>query len=210
MISAIVLLYRGSKPSQDALRRVVEELMSLNCCTEIIDVKHVDEDDIVKGVIGTISDGETNGSKQKDKRYTIEFTVGTSKLLTVKLLKEYLHLTLKDAKDIVDVGRITTDKILPIELLTALFDNDVAFINAPKEYLIEYSIYLLNKKFSGNTGMFNIVKYLQEYESGERSDLHRAIHAAVDIIYEYRTSISEDRLKDGLYNMIQAWKQRIV
>lgn len=206
MISAVVILYHGAKPSQDAMRRVVEELASLNCCNEVIDVKHLDECEIAKAIVGKASEVPEN--LDKTPSFVVEFITGDAKIQTVKALKEYLGITLKEAKDAVDTGHITLHSTMPIELLTTLFDNGVIFTKAPEEYLIENAIYLLNKRFSGNDGLFSLVKYLQEYEAGERSSIHRAVHEAVDLLYQNKDSMSARRLNSGLYDMIRAWKKR--
>ena len=205
MISAIVMVYRGSKPSEDALRRVVEQLTALNCCSEIIDVKHLEEEDIAKAIVNA---GSSANHQEKRPNVVIEFTSGDNRLETVKLLKNYFGISLKEAKDAVDAGHIAVYDDLPIEILTALFDNGVIFTKAPDVYLIENAIYLLNKLFVGNDGLFNLVKYLQEYRNGTRSKMHSAVHAAVDLLYKNKDSIAKSRLNSGLYNVIRAWKER--
>lgn len=68
-------------------------LFSLSMAAENLYTANLDDDD-----------NNTEAVKAQDSYSVVLASVGESKLVTVKMIKETLEITLKEAKDIVDLG----------------------------------------------------------------------------------------------------------
>lgn len=207
MMNAIVITYEGYKPSTSDIRSMVEQFMTSNCCDRVISVKHLDDDEIAKAVVMVA----TSECHENHSQYSLEFTFAGSvidKVAIAQAFTAFAGIRLKDAKDAIDTGHIILSKELDSKTLNILFSNGLVLTKAPDRLMVESAIYVLNSMFRDNSGMFSLIKYLQEYDNGERTNIHHAVKAAVDVIYDHMNTIKPSTLNKGLYNMIKAWKHR--
>lgn len=202
MVNALVIYYNGVKPTKEQIVRLgtLLENPAFQFCDNVSQISHVDSESMSKLIIQkTVSTDDVTENKKEN--IILSISEPPSKLHLIKAIKEYLHLGLKEAKDMVDALTIKVDSNTNIsDFVRIVLENGSVITSGPKEYVIQQALYLLN---SYAENQWDFVQKLEKIHNGADDNVSRAIKNAIEIMRSCEGQKYMSELKRDIRVLIQ-------
>lgn len=180
--NAIVILYKGSKPEEEAIRKIASAIAKSGCSEEVIDITHFDNQDITNAIVATkVLGGKTKKTSDDNITIVINPTDNTNKLhLTANNLARILGISVNDAMAMVKSHNICVPKTIDPEVITSIlcsYENTI--VDAPSAYAISQAEYVM-RSFNGR--FWDLVNIISQTRKGVQTKETIAIKNAIEIL----------------------------
>lgn len=180
--NAIVILYKGSKPEEETIRKIASVIAKSGCSEEVIDITHFTNQDITNAIVATkVLAGKTKKVSDDNVTIVINPTDNENNLhLTANNLARILGISVDDAMVMVKSHNIFVPKTIdPCIITNILCSYENTIVDAPSAYAISQAEYVM-RSFNGR--FWDLVNIVNQARKGVQTKETIAIKNAIEIL----------------------------
>lgn len=202
--NAIVILYKGSKPEAETIRKIASVIAKSGCSEEVIDMTHFTNQDIANAIVATkVLAGKTKKVSDDNVTIVINPTDNENNLhLTANNLARILGISVDDAMVMVKSHNIFVPKTIDPDVITSIlcsYENTI--VDAPSAYAISQAEYVM-RSFSGR--FWDLVNIVNQARKGVQTKETIAIKNAIEILQSPEAVGALNRLDPVIIRLIRS------
>lgn len=202
--NAIVILYKGSKPEAETIRKIASVIAKSGCSEEVIDMTHFTNQDITNAIVATkVLAGKTKKASDDNVTIVINPTDNDNNLhLTANNLARLLGISVDDAMVMVKSHNICVPKTIDPNIITNIlcsYENTI--VDAPSAYAISQAEYVM-QSFNGR--FWDLVNIINQARKGVQTKETVAIKNAIEILQSPGAAIALNKLDPVIIRLIRS------
>jgi len=180
--NAIVILYKGSKPEEETIRKIASAIAKSGCSEEVIDITHFNNQDITNAIVATkVLAGKNKKASDDNITIVINPTDNNNNLcLTANNLARVLGISVDDAMVMVKSHNVFVPRTIDPDIITNIlcsYENKI--VDAPSAYAISQAGYVM-RSFNGR--FWDLVSIISQAKRGVQTKEAMAIKNAIEIL----------------------------
>lgn len=201
--NAIVILYKGSKPEEETIRKITSVIAKSGCSEEVIDLTHFTNQDITNAIVATkVLAGKTKKVSDDNVTIVINPTDNDNNLhLTANNLARILGISVDDAMVMVKSHNVFVPKTIDPNVITNIlcsYENTI--VDAPSAYAISQAEYVM-RSFNGR--FWDLVSTISQAKRGVQTKETIAIKNAIEILQSSEAIGALNRLDPVIVQLIK-------
>lgn len=201
--NAIVILYKGSKPEEETIRKIASVIAKSGCSEEVIDITHFTNQDITNAIVATkVLAGKTKKVSDDNVTIVINPTDNDNNLhLTANNLARILGISVDDAMVMVKSHNVFVPKTIDPNVITNIlcsYENTI--VDAPSAYAISQAEYVM-RSFNGR--FWDLVSTISQAKRGVQTKETIAIKNAIEILQSSEAIGALNRLDPVIVQLIK-------
>jgi len=178
-MDALIIFYEGKKPSEVAVKELVNALECTNWCECVIEAKHFDSDSIGKAVL--VKGIEPQKERKGVRTISISDINEEKRTQAAHQLESLLNISFAQAYDMLKDGKITIPTDIDADTITYIIcDNGGYITHGPSEYAISQAVYVMNS-YSGK--LWDLIHIIEQIRNGVHTKEADAVKNAIEILH---------------------------